>query len=182
MAACQGRHSRSDDSQTDTVATQQPTIPDSLRLMPGQSAGTIAINDADSVLFQALGNPDSSNAGMGKAVLVWLGDTAQGYPLSVFTSRDMGNDETARIKQIRITSPSFKTEQSIHVGATHQEIADTYTLQLAETYEVLGETYSVYDTDEGIAFEIAPNNRCIAIIIHEKTVKIPSYLPLRDYQ
>ncbi|SKB65888.1 hypothetical protein SAMN05660226_02574 [Parapedobacter luteus] len=182
LIACNERNSRSDDSQADSLAAQQTTVPDSLLLVPGQSAGLITLGDTDSSLLNRLGQPDFSNAGMGKAVLVWRGDTTQGYPLSVFTSRDMGNDESARIQQVRVTAPSFRTRQSIHVGSTHQEIASAYPLRLTETYDAMGDPYTIYDTDEGIAFEIAPNNRCIAIIIHKKDVSPPSFLPLRDYQ
>ncbi|MGK6350744.1 hypothetical protein [Parapedobacter sp. DT-150] len=183
LAACNGQRSTSNQPQTDTVATDVPSpTADSLVLIPGEAAGFISLGDADSVVLEAFGKPDFSDAAMGKAVLMWHtpADTTE-YPLSVFTSRDMGNDETAHIKQIRITSPHFQTSQSIHVGSTLREISDTYSqsLHIVEMYKDGGEAYSVYDTDKGIAFEIDADNQCVAIVIHEKDATIPTYLPLR---
>jgi len=180
-AACGGQHGQSAQQQADGMKDQLATA-DSLLLVPGRSAGPIHLGDADATLLEALGRPDFSDAAMGKAVLLWRlrTDTAE-YPLSVFTSRDMGNDETARIQQIRITSPRFETPESIRVGSTLREISSAYshTLTIVETYEENGDTYTIYDADEGIAFELDPANCCVAIIIHQEDAEIPTYLPLQ---
>src|SRR3546814_11578027 len=76
---------------------------------------------------------------MGKAELIWYADTASGYPLSIFTARDMGNDETARIQQIRVTAPAFETAESIRVGATLADIRNHYRVTAVETYDQGGE-------------------------------------------
>jgi len=179
FAACGGQGSGTHQTQTDSIATNHPDTPEHLLLVPGRSAGPFALGASDSLLHQRLGKPDFSDAAMGKAVLMWYTDTGSVHPLSVFTSRDMGNDETARIQQIRITSPLFKTDRSLQVGSTLPEISKHYRVQLVETYEEKGQTYSIYDTDAGIAFELDPNDRCIAIIIHKENTDTTSYLPLR---
>ena len=179
LTACGGPDDTAHDTDTDSVAAQQATIPDSVALMPGQSVGTFKLGDSDSLLFQRLGEPDFTDAAMGKAVLMWYIDTADAYLLSIFTSRDMGNDETARIQQIRVTSPDFKTGESLQVGSTLAEIGDHYQITAVETYEKGGQTYSVYDSDAGIAFEIGPDDRCVAIIIHLVDANKTTYLPLR---
>lgn len=169
------RHTQIDD----TTATQHMVTPDSLAIIPGKSVGTFKLGDSDSLVQQQLGQPDYGDAGMGKAVLLWYTDATTKYPLSIFTSRDMGNDETARIQQIRVTSPTFKTSQSLGVGSTLAEISNQYQVTPVETYEKNGETYSVYESDAGIAFELGPDDRCVAIVIHAADADIPTYLPLR---
>src|SRR3546814_20261510 len=116
---------------------------------------------------------------MGKAEIFWYADTASGYPLSICTARDMGYDETARIKQIRVTAPAFETAESIRVGATLADIRNHYRVTAVETYDQGGETYTIYDADAGIAFEVGPDDRCVAIIVHDTGGGTSSYLPLR---
>lgn len=183
ITACGGRNS-TEKTQSDSLATYQPDTLERLLLIPGQSAGPFELGASDSLLYKRLGKPDFSNAGMGKAVLMWDTDTNTFYPLSVFTSRDMGNDETARIQQIRITSPYFETQEGIQIGDTLSKISATYPklLRKVETYPGNGGTYTIYDTDEGIAFELDPADRCVAIIIHKAGVSIPTYEPLREQQ
>lgn len=180
--ACGGQGGTNHQTQTDR-APKPPHLDtsDSLMLVPGRSAGVFKLGESDSLIRQRLGKPDFSDAAMGKAVLMWYTDTGSSYPLSIFTSRDMGNDETARVQQIRITSPDFETRDSIHVGVTLAEISNTYakSLRIVETYEENRATYSIYDTDAGIAFEIDPTERCVAIIIHGVDNSMHSYLPLK---
>ncbi|MGV3764441.1 hypothetical protein [Parapedobacter sp.] len=181
LTACGGRGDAGRTAGADSSITEIPhaAAPESTALVPGTSAGTFKLGDADSVVHRQLGRPDHSDAAMGKAVQIWYTDTAEQYPLSLFTARDMGNDETARIQQIRVTSPTFETADSIHVGSALAEIRDTYQLTATETYQQADETYTVYDAEEGIAFEVGPDDRCVAIIIHPRGAGMSSYLPLR---
>ena len=181
LTACGGhgdtdRHASTDSS---VMESTQTVDAESFAIVPGKSVGTFNLGDADSVVYQQLGRPDHSNAAMGKAVLIWYADTASGYPLSIFTARDMGNDETARIQQIRVTAPAFETAESIRVGATLADIRNHYRVTAVETYDQDGETYTIYDADAGIAFEVGPDDRCVAIIVHDTDGGTSSYLPLR---
>ncbi len=179
VAACGGGNGTSNQTQGDhTAIGVQTENAGDLLLIPGQSVGSVALGDADSVL-DALGDPDFSDAAMGKAALIWYPEDEPNHPISVFTARDMGNDETARIKQIRITSPRFKTRHSIGVGSSLRDISDNYPLQIVETYDQDGETHTVYNANEGIAFEVDTAYRCVAVVIHEPDVSIASYAPLR---
>lgn len=170
-----------DHARNASAAMEQPQAasPEELSLVPGTSVGTFKLDDPDSLIRKQLGRPDHSDAAMGKAVLMWYTDSAHAHPLSIFTARDMGNDETARIQQIRVTSPAFKTTESIHVGTPLAEIQDHYEVKRVETYEKENETYSVYRSLRGIAFEIGPDDSCIAIIIHHADTDVATYLPLR---
>ncbi|MEC3877994.1 hypothetical protein [Parapedobacter sp. 10938] len=181
LTACGGPSDTDRTTLTDSSATEvsQAATAERLALVPGTSVGPFKLGDADSLVHQQLGRPDHSNAAMGKAVLIWYADTASGYPLSIFTTRDMGNDETARIQQIRVTSPTFETADSIHVGSTLTQIRTAYPVTAIETYSQAGETYTVYEADDGIAFEVGPDDHCVAIIIHQTDAGMSSYLPLR---
>lgn len=180
FTAC-GNRGNTDHARTENTVADLPQTAgwESLTLVPGASAGTLKLDEPDSLIRQQLGQPDYSDAAMGKAVLLWYTDSDYGYPLSIFTTRDMGNDETARIKQIRVTSPAFKTAESIRVGSALTEIRNHYQITPVETYEKGGKTYSTYKSDEGIAFEVGPGDSCIAIIIHYPDAEVVSYLPLQ---
>lgn len=180
MVACGGGNHTATQTRQDTIQTaSQALLPDDQLLIPGKSAGRFLIGDADSAIFAELGKPDLGDAAMGKAVSIWYPDDKPEQPLSIFTSRNMGNDETARIQQIRITSPGFHTFQSIGVGSSLREISDVYPLQIVETYDQDGQTYTIYNANEGIAFEVDTAYRCVAVIVHEANASIPTYLPLR---
>ncbi len=181
LAACGGPGDTDQHTSTDSPTMELPetTRAEPLLLVPGTSVGRFNLGDADSSVHQQLGRPDHQDAAMGKAVLIWYTDTAGGYPLSIFTARDMGNDETARIQQIRVTSPTFETADTIGVGSSLTDIRSRYRVNAVETYEQAGGTYTVYDADAGIAFEVGPDSRCVAIIIHRTDAGASSYLPLR---
>src|SRR5690606_9762196 len=128
LTACGGQGNTNSTTSTDSTMRPLPKTDPVTRvaLVPGTSVGAFKIGDADSLVHQELGRPDHSDAAMGKAVLIWYTDSAKRYPLSVFTARDMGNDETARIQQIRVTSPTFETADSFHVGSTLADIRNAY--------------------------------------------------------
>lgn len=181
LTACGGQGNTNSTTGTDSTMRPLPQTDPVTRvaLVPGTSVGAFKIGDADSLVHQELGRPDHSDAAMGKAVLIWYTDSTKRYPLSVFTARDMGNDETARIQQIRVTSPTFETADSVHVGSTLADIRNAYQVTAVETYDQAGGTYTVYDAEAGIAFEVGPDERCVAITIHPPGAGKASYLPLR---
>lgn len=179
ITACGGNNDSNQTEQDTTTTTSQALLPDNHLLVPGKSAGLFLLGDADSAVFQELGKPDFGDAAMGKAVSIWFPEDEPGQPLSIFTSREMGNDETARIQQIRVTSPRFQTVQSIGVGSSLRDISDAYPLQIVETYEQDGQTYTIYNANEGISFEVDTTYSCIAVIIHSAGAAIPTYLPLQ---
>jgi hypothetical protein len=140
-------------------------------LIPGVSAGQTRLNeDADSV-YQRLGTPDGNDAAMMKAVAIWYAhhDTT-GNSIAIYTSTNTDTPIVARIKQIRVTSPVFKTADGIHTTSSLQEIKNHFPVQQTETYKDAGAGYAVYDSKQGIAFEINPDSVCAAIVIHKAGV------------
>ena len=177
---CGCGQNRSASKATDTTATEvsitdttgeKPVSAQQL-ILPGQSIGTININEnADSVLSK-LGKPDAGDAAMGKSLSTWYAkhDTS-GYETQVFFSKQMGTaDEASRVKQIRITSPWFKTMDYMSTGMHLQTIESKkeFSLKKIARYTNGNRQFFIYnDADAGIAFEIDDRNVCTGIIVHE---------------
>lgn len=156
---------------TDQANGSAPTIKKEWLLVPGKSAGLTNINEDAAAIYKRLGQPDGGDAAMQKAVAVWFANhDSTKHSTAIFTARDAGNDPAARVKQIRVTSPSFQTVEGIHTGSTLREIQTIYTIEKGETYTDASTQYRVYDSKQGIAFEIRPDDSCIAIVIHEAGV------------
>lgn len=177
-----GQHQSEDTADTTSNATTT-LITDEALVVPGESVGPVHLNQADSTLLDKFGKPDYSDAAMGKAVLAWyMAGDSPSYPLSVFTARDMGNDETARIRQIRITSPYYTTSEGLCASSSLEQISAQYNTEQVEAYEKDGQRYTIHDTKQGIAFEVNPNDSCVAIIVYAPGTGISSYLPLRSFE
>jgi len=157
-------------SVTDT--TGEKPVPAEQLILPGQSIGTISINENTDSVFSKLGKPDAGDAAMGKSLSTWYAkhDTT-GYVTQVFFSKQMGTaDEASRAKQIRITSPWFKTMDYMSTGMHLQTIESKkeFNLKKVAQYTDGSKSYFIYDdADAGIAFEIDDKNVCTGIIVHE---------------
>lgn len=151
-----------------TDSSQKITSDDWL-LTPGVSAGKTVINsNADSV-YKRLGTPDGGDAAMMKAVAIWYTNhDSTAHSTAIYTTRDAGKDPAARVKLIRVTSPTFKTKEGVGPSSSLINIKKTYSnLKKTETYKDAGKFYTIYDSPEGIAFEISQDKKCRAIIIHQ---------------
>jgi hypothetical protein len=89
-----------------------------------------------------------------------------------------GPDETiSRVKQIRVTSPQFKTAEGIGTGATLTELSARYSIKAVDQYKQL----KVYDDlQHGIAFDVdSITNRCVAISVHAPFNRNAAHMNLR---
>ena len=147
-------------------------------IFPGISIGCIKLGQTANDIIKALGQPDSSDAAMGKSMMRWFSkptgkgiDTAVNS-ISVFSSSNMGSkDERRRIIHIRITSPYYKTPEHIGYGSTLTFIKRQYPTLKKPTAtfsdKSTGKTVQIYDEiKEGIAFEINEATKCAGITIH----------------
>lgn len=79
------------------------------------------------------------------------------------------------VRQIRITSPKFNTQNEISTGKSLQEIQKAFpNIKLLAKYtdEKTKNLVEIYDSEaNGIAFEFT-QNECTAIIIHTKGKKV----------
>lgn len=137
-------------------------------LEPGAAAGKTAINEKAEQVYARLGKADGGDAAMGKAIAIWYNNhDSTAHSIAIYTVRDTGSMPPARIKQIRVTSPMFKTKEGIHPGSTLSEIKKVYQVIRSEAYKSEGENYTVYSSKLGIAFEINAAGECVAVIIFE---------------
>jgi len=151
-------------------------------IVPGKSIGQTALNDNGADVTQRLGRPDAGDAAMGKSLSIWYANhDTTGYQTMVYASRQMGtNDETSRVKQIRITSPWFVTKDSIRVSSTLEQIDKAYPTKKTAWFTKAGQKFNIYRAD-GIAFEIDPQQNCTAIIVFDANSSPGStYLPFYD--
>ena len=153
----------------------------SLLLSPGIGAGKVLIGQDAEQVYKELGKPDDGDAAMQKAVAIWYKDhDPKSYATSIYTVRDTGENPPAFVRQIRVTSPAFKTQDGIGVSSSLKEIKEKYQVSKLEVASGGGITMSIYDSLKGIAFEMDDHDICSGIIIHTDNEALkPSYLPLR---
>lgn len=160
---------RMEDTAANAAPEQNKVAADWL-LVPGKSAGQTKLQEASESVMQRLGPPDGGDAAMMHAVSVWYADskTKSGHTLSIFIVRDAGNDPAARIIQVRVNSPRFRTGLDIGTGTPLTEIERQFQVKKVKEIADKGPAYTLYDDSAaGIAFEIDAAGKCQAVIIHE---------------
>ena len=158
------------------TGSQKPATNDTI--VPGKSIGHISLNETAEDVIRALGEPDARDAAMGKALLTWnskpsmKGADTIVNSIEIFTATNFGaKNEASRVKQIRITSPFFKTSEHVSCGSTIAFIK----LQFPELKKVTasytdnaGNTIMIWDdTKTGISFEINEMTKCCGITVHK---------------
>ena len=164
------------------IAEAVPAAVDTtLQLTPGIAAGQVHIGQNAEEVYASLGKPDDGDAAMQKAVAIWYKDhDKKSYATSIYTVRDTGDNPAARVKQIRITTPAFKTADGVGVSSTLDEIKGKYTLSELTDVKSAESDLAIHDSLKGIAFETDKQGICKAIIIHKSNEALHStYLPLR---
>jgi hypothetical protein len=166
---------------TATSATNAGEVTGDNFITPGKSMGKIFIDENAANVFSLLGKPDAGDAAMGKSLSTWYQDhNAAGYQTQVFFSRQVGaNDDISRVKQIRVTSPEYKTGDSIHVQTLFKDIkaSGQFKLNKVAMYNEGGKAFILYaDVSKGIAFETGEDEKCSGIIVFEPG-HILSYFP-----
>jgi len=162
------------------VPKPQPEV--NLEIIPGKSIGNILLEQNVSELA-FLGQPDLSDAAMGKAWLTWYSTNSKRIngktELNIFTTYKDNDMKEKVVRQIRITSSDFKTESGLSTGKSFSEIAAVVPdLTMLGSFKKPGgeNPVELYDaTDLGIAFEIdntGSEKTCIAIIIHTAGKKV----------
>ena len=166
----------------DSGAKAEP-VPAAKLIIPGKSIGQTQINENGAKVFKLLGRPDAGDAAMGKSLSIWYAnhDTTS-YQTMIFSTRQMGTEnEDSKVKQIRITSPWFSTANGIHVSSTLQQIKQHYTVEKSAMVTKKDGKYTIYKTNNGIAFETNAQENCTAIIVYDPTFQPgQTYLPFYD--
>lgn len=186
MTACSNEQSDSSVVQDSTTVTAANPKVDSvavdraLLLIPGVSAGKVAIGQDAEEVYTLLGKADAGDAAMQKSVAIWYKDhDAKSFATSIYTVRDTGDNPAARIQQIRVSSPSFSTQDLIGVSSKLEAIQKKYEVTKLTDVNTDGSMLEIYDSLKGIAFEIK-DGICKAIIIHKANENLKTTsLPLR---
>lgn len=164
-----------------SIASDTNTRNEETLLIPGKSAGNIKIDEDTAPVYKIMGKPDAGDAAMQKAVAVWYQNhDPRSYATAVFSVRDTGDHPIARIKQIRTTSPEFKTSNGIGVHSSLSDIQGTFTVKKVANTPNGSNDPQIYDSVAGIAFEINKEQQCTAVLIHPAAEELKAtYLPLR---
>ncbi|MFI5157461.1 MAG: hypothetical protein ACHQF4_01260 [Sphingobacteriales bacterium] len=160
------------------VDTPLKTISRAKLIVPGKRIGDIYINEnADSVVT-TLGKPDSSDAAMGASIMVWFDKSGKIiHQTSIYAHHNMGStDEKVKyVKEIRETSPNFKTADYGGAGSALKDVMKLYKLK---KHPALGNKklwlYDNYQT--GIGFEVDSTGKCLAVYIHAPNDSSTTYL------
>jgi hypothetical protein len=150
-------------------------------IVPGKRIGNIYINGNADSLVTLLGKPDFTDAAMGAQLMKWdVIYNKKKYKTNVYSHRGMGGaDRTvSQIREIRTTSPWYKTADYAGAGSELKDIKKLYKLKIHPL--TAGSKTSLYDArSQGIAFEIDSTGRCSAILIHAPNDSTSTYLDIR---
>lgn len=152
-------------SENNTV-TEAKNEPFERQIIPGKRLGTIILDENATRILDSLGQPDSGDAAMGKAVSTWKnGDNSL---LSIYTSTQMGVEDFSRIKAIRSLSKDFKTVDNLGISSAIDQLKRYYRLDAAGKFTENGKHYYLYTTNKGIAFEIGMDQKCHGILLYNQ--------------
>ncbi|MCJ8211981.1 hypothetical protein MUY27_19845 [Mucilaginibacter sp. RS28] len=173
--------SASADSPNVSAAKENPVTADKL-IVPGERIGGTHLNEnVDSVILR-LGKPDKSDAAMGSAMATWLSKEPNSpYQTDIYSHRNMGaaDENIARVKIIRVTSPWFKTEERLGVGSTLPQVEDHFKTKQAIVYANGKDTLRIYDDrSKGIGFEMNNSGKCTGVLIHTKGDSTAAYISM----
>lgn len=175
FAACQQSQTKSTQTKkvADTVfstiiSAEEKQVIAAALIVPGKSIGHITLRENADSVYKALGKPDSGDAAMGKSLSTWYANhNPKGYQTQIFCSRYMGppDENTSRVKQIRVTSPFFKTKEGIGTGAVLAQIQAKFKVIKTASFKNKKPPYAIFDNQKGIAFEVS-GGKCTAVIIY----------------
>jgi len=150
-------------------------------IIPGKSIGQTKVDESMETVFERFGRPDSSDAAMGSSLAVWYADHDKGgYKTSIFSHHNYNGDNEIfqHVRKILVTSPYFRTAESIGCGSTLSQISKYYTLKKGNGYKEKGKPVDVYsDAAKGISFEIdAGLDKCVGIVVYKPNDEGSTYI------
>ena len=162
---------------SDTLEERPRFTEKSLLIIPGTSIGTTVLGE-NATTLSSLGQPDLSDAAMGKAWMSWYSDkpAVHGVKTELMVSTGYKDSEMKEkiIKVIRTNSPDFKTSGGNGVGVSVLSIVEEFpNIKATSEYTntETGQKIQIFDDEaSGIAFEIRNeiDKKCIGITVHLK--------------
>jgi hypothetical protein len=145
-----------------------------LLIAPGTAIGKAKIGMNTEALIKAIGEPDLSDAAMGKAWLTWYNNRNASSELDVYTAYKDSNMTERTVQLIRASSQNVSTKDSIGVGTFFGEIGKKFPgMRYVSHYrkDSTGEIVSLYaDQNKGIAFEFSAvehDKKCSSVIVFD---------------
>jgi hypothetical protein len=158
---------------SNSVKETKGNIEDSL-IVPGSEVGKVKIGMTTEALIKAIGEPDLSDAAMGKAWLTWYNNKNRSSQLDVYTAYKDSNMGEKTVQLIRVSSQDLNTEDFIRVGASPGDIEKKFPeLKYISHYrkDGTGEIVSLWaDQKAGVAFEfsaVEKFKKCSAVIVFD---------------
>ena len=173
FAACQS--SQNSEHKSDSIENMESgnaKIVDSrFLIVPGRSVGEISLREDMTEVGKKLGRPDAGDAAMGKAWGIWFSnDSTAGFrnELAIYSSYRDTSMRVKDVKQIRITSPKFKTQDGFTTGLSASDTKLKFpAMEKVSSYlNEKNDTVTVYDArQDGIGFEFL-KGKSISLTIH----------------
>ncbi|AZI26217.1 hypothetical protein EA772_13005 [Pedobacter sp. G11] len=173
LTACQSaEHSAHQQDSTEYITSgKQSDVDAAFLVVPGKSIGEILLGENMTEVGKKLGRPDAGDAAMGKAWGIWYSkDSTDGQKneLAVYSSYRDTSMMVKEVKQIRITSAQFKTQNGITTGGPEADAKSKFpAMELVSSYlNQNKDTVTIYDSrQDGIGFEFL-KGKSISITVH----------------
>ncbi len=166
-----------------------PTAANSL-IVPGQQIGDVHIGENMESVKRKLKQPTGGDAAMGHYWSFWESKTSRqpnGKPNVLGIYSGINADGSAVfVRQIRATSPYFRTCSSVSTGSSLLQVKHAFSNAQRIAYyqdSKKAPLVDIYDdVKQGIAFEFMRGGRCLAITVHRKGAKVTdNYLGDHQY-
>lgn len=150
------------------IDTPLKTIAPAKLIIPGKRVGDIYINENTDSVVDKLGKPDSSSNAMGTCFMAWFdksGKTIHKTSIYAHSNGDGTNKNVNYVKEIRETSPTFKTADYGGAGSALKDVMKIYKLKKRPAPG--NKKFWLYDNYQtGIGFEVDSTGKCLAVYVH----------------
>ncbi len=187
LVACQSAKKTDEnkgDSVLNTTSAPAQAVDERFLVVAGRSVGEIALGEDMEQVGKKLGRPDAGDAAMGKAWGIWYSNdstTKHRDELAVYSSYRDTSMRVKDVKQIRITSNKFKTQDGLATGATLEDTKLKFPgiEKLSSYLNEKKDTVTVYDAKkDGIGFEFL-KGKSISLTVHPANIPVnATYLTL----
>jgi hypothetical protein len=187
LVACQSAnktdHDKTDSASNPTLAATQ-AVDERFLIVAGKSIGEIALGEDMEQVGKKLGRPNAGDAAMGKAWGIWYSNDSTAKhrnEIAIYSSYRDTSMLVKDVKQIRITSNKFKTQNGLTTGNTLEDTKSKFPAieKLSAYLNEDKDTVLVYDAKkDGIGFEFL-KGKSISLTVHPVNIPVnATYLTL----
>ena len=137
-------------------------------VVPGRSLGHVRIGPHLASL-NALGTAQYGDAAMQKSWSTWIGTGGGRIDVRIANDAAGTEHEQRRIHVVRATSSRFHLTNGIHPGSPARKLKSAYpAAKIKASYTSPSGKVAVWDdVKRGLGWEVAPNGRVLALIVHD---------------